>query len=100
MKKQTGIKLRRLIERLIREEQGIDLMATAKQWVRLVQSRNGIEKESELNRVGRILFDAGLLDVNAEYKPGIGDTKYQWFGGKRSKGKNKDVARYIAQNIE
>lgn len=100
MRKQTQSKLRMLIERIIKEEEYVrDLMSVAEEWVGLMQSHNAKSSETRANKLGKILFDAGILDENPHYEPGIGDTKYQWFGGKKLQGSYKRVAQYIDQNI-
>lgn len=100
MKKTTQMKLENLIRRLIKEEDSGDLFSIAKEWVRLVQSPNGKSNEQKLNELGKMLFNAGILDKNPEYTPGIGDTKYQWMGNKRLSGINQQIAKYIASQIE
>lgn len=85
---------------LLKEENVRDLGTVATEWIRLMQ-RGGKSTEAEANKLGKLLCDAGILELNSSYEPGFGDTKYQWMGMPNGlTGIYKKIARYIQQNIE
>ena len=88
----------KLIE-ILNEAAMTDPMELAKLWCNLVTLRQPSKKQLiEIDKIGKRLYELGILEINPYFEPNIGDVKYHL--NKPPKDQNmKKIWKYIHNSI-